>query len=47
MSPEILYHNQIVLFWSVVAVRSSALDSSPGVVRMWVQIGACLLEQDT
>ena len=26
--------------WSVVAERSSALDSSYGVVRMWVQIPA-------
>ena len=36
---------------SVVAERSSALDSSSGVAKMWVRIlagrGACVLEQDT
>ena len=29
-----------MLHWSVVAERSSALDSSSGVVRMWVRIPA-------
>ena len=39
---------------NVVAERSSALDPSSGVIRMWVRIparlvghGACLLGQDT
>ena len=30
-----------VCMWSVMAERSSALDSSSGVVRMWVWIPAC------
>ena len=42
-----------VEWWSVVAERSNALDSSFGVVRMWVSNpglagrGACVLEQHT
>ena len=36
-------NNQQVKVWSVVAERSSALDSSSGVVRMWVRIPAWLV----
>ena len=32
--------SRFFLIWSVVAERSSALDSSSGVVRMWVRVPA-------
>ena len=35
--------NSFICKWSVVAERSSALDSSSGVVRMWVLIPAWLV----
>ena len=46
----VIYH-MLPPIWSVVAERSSALDSSSGIARMWVRIPAgrscCVLEQDT